>query len=256
MKQSTFIWCGVLMFAAAPLAAKQAPLPDFAAAVAAPGRPDDAIKLDDSRKPADVLAFEGLKSGDQVADIMAGSGYYSEIMARAVGPKGHVTAYDPEQFVKGDPKDAEVWTALKSRNANVARETYPFDKFAAPAGAYSFVMLHLDYHDIYWESEKFGVPKTDPDAFLATLFQSVKPGGTVAVIDHVALPGDTRMTVDKLHRIDPAVVKADFAKAGFVFVGSSDLLHNTSDDHTRLVFDPAVRGKTDRFVFRFQKPNQ
>lgn len=237
----------------APVIAKQA-APDFAAAVAAPGRPDDMIKLDESRKPVEVLSFEGLKKGDKVADIMAGNGYYSEIMARAVGPKGQVTAYDPEQFVAGDPKDAATWDALKAREANVTRVVYPFDKFAAPANAYDFVMIHLDYHDLYWESEKFKVPKTDPAAFVAALYAAVKSGGTVAVIDHVALPGDTRATVDKTHRIDPEVVKADFEKAGFVLDGTSDLLRNPDDDHALLVFNPAIRGKTDRFVFRFKKP--
>lgn len=239
--------------AVAPGAAKQA-TPDLATAVSAPGRPDDQVKLDADRRPVDVLRFEGLKAGSKVADIMAGAGYYTEIMARAVGPKGRVTAYDPEQFAQGDPKDAAAWTALKSRQANVTRVLYPFDKFAAPASAYDFVMIHLDYHDLYWESTKFNIPRTDPAAFLKALYASVKPGGTVAVIDHVGTPGDTRQTVEKFHRIDPAVVKADFAAAGFKLDGESDMLRNTTDDHTKSVFDPAVRGKTDRFVYRFTKP--
>ena len=243
------------LFTAAPLVAKQSK-PDIAAAVAAPGRPADDIKLDEGRKPVEVLTFMGLKTGDQVADIMAGEGYYTEIMARAVGPNGRVTAFNPKQFAEGDAKTAAAWTALTGRAANVAYTIYPFEAFAAPANAYDFVMIHLDYHDLYWESEKFNVPKTDPAGFVATLYKSVKPGGTVAIIDHVGVPGDTRATVDKLHRIDPAVVKADFLKAGFVLDGESDLLRNTTDDHTKLVFDPAVRGKTDRFAFRFRKPKQ
>ena len=77
----------------------------------------------------------------------------------------------------------------------------------------------------------------------------------VGVIDHIASPNsDTRATVEKYHRIDPAVVKADFKRAGFVFVGSSDLLRNPADDHNLLVFDPKIRGKTDRFIFKFKKP--
>ncbi len=240
--------------AAAPILAKQVAKPDLAAAVSAPGRPADDIKLDDGRKPVEVLAFAGLKTGDQVADIMAGTGYYTEIMARAVGAKGHVTAYDPKQFDDGTGKGAKAWAELMKREANVSFEQYPFENFAAPANAFSFVMIHLDYHDLYWVSEKYKIGRTDPAAFLATLYKSVKPGGTVAVIDHVGLPGDTRATVDKLHRIDPEVVKADFLKAGFVLDGTSDVLRNPSDDHTTLVFVPAIRGKTDRFVFRFKRP--
>lgn len=237
----------------APIAAKQA-RPDIAAAVSAPGRAAEDVSLDEGRKPAEVLTFMGLKRGDQVADIMAGNGYYSEIMARAVGAKGHVTAYNPQQFVAGDDKASAAWTALLGRQTNVTHKTYPFEAFAAPANAYDFVMIHLDYHDLYWESDKFKVPKTDPAAFLKSLYASVKPGGTVAVIDHVALPGDTRATVDKMHRIDPEVVKADFVKAGFVLDGSSDMLRNPADDHSLGVFNPAIRGKTDRFAFRFRKP--
>ncbi|OYY67770.1 MAG: methyltransferase [Sphingomonas sp. 28-63-12] len=253
MRSTLWLMAGVTLALAVPAAAKQA-RPDIAAAIAAPGRAADDIKLDEGRKPVEILTFMGLAKGDQVADIMAGNGYYTEIMARAVGPKGHVTAYDPKQFVEGDEKAAAAWAALLGREGNVTHTTYPFEAFAAPANAYDFVMIHLDYHDLYWESAKFKVPKTDPAAFLATLYAAMKPGGTVAVIDHVALPGDTRATVDKLHRIDPATVKADFLKAGFVLQAESDLLRTASDDHTKLVFDPAVRGKTDRFAFRFRKP--
>lgn len=231
--------------------AKPAAKADIAAAVAAAGRPAEDIKLDEGRKPVAVLDFMGLKKGDQAADIMAGSGYYSEIMARAVGPRGHVTAYNPKQF--SDAREGAAWEALKARNANASLVVYPFESFAAPANSYDFVMIHLDYHDLYWESTRFNIPRTDPAAFLAVLYKAVRPGGTVAVIDHVALPGDTRATVDKFHRIDPEVVKADFKRAGFVLEASSDVLRNAADDHTLGVFNPAIRGKTDRFVFRFRK---
>lgn len=244
------------MLLATPLAAREAPAPDFAAAVAAPGRPAEEVALDAGRKPAEVLRFMGLRTGDSAADIMAGTGYYAEIMARTVGPKGHVSAYDPQQFAAGNAKVEAAWAALKARAPNVSYQTYPFDAFAAPTNSFDFVMIHLDYHDLYWESAKYKVPRTDPAAFLKTLYAAMKPGGTVAIIDHVGLPGDTRATVDKLHRIDPAVVKADFKAAGFVLDGESDMLRNTTDDHTKLVFDPAVRGKTDRFVFRFKRPKK
>lgn len=255
MRHSNMLLVAVAALAlASPIAAKQPAKADVAAAVAAPGRPADDVKLDEGRKPVEVLTFMGLKPGDQVADIMAGGGYYTEIMARAVGPKGHVTAYNPHQFSDGDAKEAAAWAALKGRQTNASLVLYPFEAFAAPANAFSFVIIHLDYHDLYWESEKFKLPRTDPAAFLKTLYASVKPGGTVAVIDHVALPGDTRATVDKLHRIDPETVKADFLRAGFVLDGESGMLRTAGDDMTKSVFDPAVRGKTDRFVLRFKRP--
>lgn len=255
MRATVMLFAAGAMLCLTPAVAKQAK-PDMATAVTAPGRPADDVALDAGRKPVEMLSFMGLHRGDQVADIMAGNGYYSEIMARAVGPKGHVTAYEPQQFSEGDTKGPAIWAALIARSPNVTRSFYPFEAFSAPANAYDFVMIHLDFHDLYWESAKFKVPKTDPAAFLTNLYKSVKPGGTVAVIDHVGLPGDTRATVDKLHRIDPAVVKTDFARAGFVLDGESDALRNSTDDHTKLVFDPTVRGKTDRFAFRFRKPKK
>ncbi len=241
-----------LGLAAAPaLAQKPA---DYAAAVSAPGRPADQVALDASRHPAEVLAFLGLKKGMTAADIMAGEGYYSSIMARIVGPRGKVLAYNPTQFVDGDAKNTAAWAALTGASPNVSVTNYPFDGFAAAPNSYDFVMLHMVYHDLYWQSEKYKVPRMEPATFLRTLYAAVKPGGIVGVVDHVALPGDTRETVDKLHRIDPETVKADFLAAGFVLEAESPLLRVPGDDHTKLVFDPAVRGHTDRVVFRFRKP--
>lgn len=241
-----------LCFTAAPALAQTKA--DFAAAVSAPGRSAEDVALDASRKPAEVLAFFGLKKGMTAADIMAGGGYYSAIMARIVGPKGKVIGYEPNQFVDGDAKGAATWAALSASNPNLSRTAYPFDQFAAAPNSFDFVLLHMVYHDLYWESEKYKVPHTDPAAFLRTLYAATKPGGIVGVVDHVALPGDTRATVEKMHRIDPETVKKDFIAAGFVLEAESPLLRVETDDHTKLVFDPAVRGHTDRFVFRFRRP--
>jgi predicted methyltransferase len=112
-------------------------------------------------------------------------------------------------------------------------------------------MISLNYHDLYWESARYGIPRTDPAAFLRTLHAAMKPGGIVGIIDHAGAPGDTRAIVEKLHRIDPQTVKADFEAAGFTLQAESPLLANPADDHQTLVFDPAIRGKTDRFLFRF-----
>jgi predicted methyltransferase len=226
---------------------------DIAAAVAFTGRPADQVKLDESRRPAEVLKFEGLRRGDMALDLFAGAGYYSEIMARAVGPQGGVLAWDPINFVNDKAKAA--WTALKQREPNVGFFATPATSLSLPANTFDFVMIHLNYHDFYWESARYFLPRMDPAAILATVYQSVKPGGVVAVIDHVATAGgDTRAVVDKYHRIDPATIKADFARAGFVLDGESDLLRNPADDHEKSVFDPAIRGKTDRVVYRFRKP--
>ncbi|MGD9810021.1 MAG: class I SAM-dependent methyltransferase [Sphingobium sp.] len=226
---------------------------DIFAAVTAPGRPADAIALDESRKPAEVLAFLGLKPGMTAADLMTGTGYWAEIMSRVVGPKGHVTAFQPTQFYN-DAKGLEMWNGLLGRTSNVTLATYPFESFAATPDSFDFAIVNLSYHDLYWESEKYKIPRTDPAAYLKTLYMAMKPGGVVGVIDHVGLPGDTRETVEKFHRIDPDVVKADWTAAGFVLEEESALLRNPADDHSENVFAPGIRGKTDRFLFRFRKP--
>ncbi|MEA3044045.1 MAG: hypothetical protein QOH47_1883 [Sphingomonadales bacterium] len=237
---------------AMPLSAQAAPA-DVAAAVSAPGRPADAIALDAGRKPAEVLAFAGLERGDRALDLFTGSGYFAEIMGRAVGPTGSVMAWEPTNFL--NDRSRQGLAELRARTPNVAVLVAPADILALPTAAFDFVMINLNYHDTYWQSERFHFPRMDPDAFLRTVFQSMKPGATIAVIDHVANPGgETRAVVDALHRIDPAVVRADFARAGFVLDGESDILRNPQDDHTKLVFDPAIRGHTDRVVYRFRRP--
>ncbi|MFY9351873.1 MAG: methyltransferase domain-containing protein [Sphingobium sp.] len=209
--------------------------------------------MDESRKPAETLAFLGLKPGMKAADIMTGSGYWAEIMADVVGAKGKVTAFEPNQFYTA-PEEQAKWKALTERRPEVNWVRYPFEAFSAPANSFDFTIINLSYHDLYWQSEQYRIPRSDPAAFVKTLYAATKPGGIVGIIDHVGIGSDTRALVDKLHRIDPAVVKADFAAAGFVLEAESPLLANPADDHVKLVFDPAVRGKTDRFLYRFRKP--
>lgn len=237
---------------AAPSAVMAAPA-DAAAAVAASSRSADNVKLDDSRKPVKVLAFMGLEEGDHVLDLFGGNRYWAEIMAPAVGPSGSVVVWEPTQF-NSDETRAD-FAAFTKRQPNAALIASPFENPVIGTNAYDFAMLNLNYHDVYWQSDKYKITRMDPDAWLKTLYAAMKPGGTVSVIDHAANPGgDTRETVEKLHRIDPAVIKADFERAGFVLDGQSDLLRNPADDHSLLVFDPKIRGNTDRAVLRFKKP--
>lgn len=245
----------VLAALALPAGAKEAkPKPlSPAASVAAADRPADAKALDASRKPAETLALLKLKPGMKVADIMTGTGYWADIMAEVVGPKGKVTALEPEEFY-ADPQGRATLDDLAKRNPNLTVTSYPFKALALPASSFDAAIIHLSYHDLYWESEKYKIPRADPAAFVAALYKAMKPGGRLLVIDHVGPAGDTRAVVDKLHRIDPAVVKADFEAAGFVLAAQSDIVANPGDDHSTLVFDPAIRGKTDRFAYVFRKP--
>lgn len=234
-------------------AAKPAAPASVSAAIASPSRTADNVKLDESRKPAEVLKFLGLKPGMSVIDLFGGNKYWAEIIAPVVGPKGRVMVWEAAQFYDDDSKKS--FAEFTAKNPNVSIVSTPFEALALPKNSADFVMFNLNYHDVYWTSEKYKVPKMDPNIFLKTVYDAMKPGAVIGVIDHVANPNDdTRATVDKLHRIDPNVVKADFERAGFKLVGTSDLLRNPADDHSLLVFDPKVKGKTDRFIFKFQKP--
>jgi predicted methyltransferase len=221
--------------------------------VSAPGRPEAMVALDAGRKPAEVLAHSLIRPGARVMDVMAGQGYYTELLARHVGPKGKVFAIEPVNYME-DSKTVVAWDAVKQRNRNVELIIGAPGEAAMP-DKLDAAFYHLTYHDLYWQSEKFKYPRTDVDAYNARLFQALKPGGVVLIIDHYGVPGmDSRAQADKTHRIDAAVVMADMARAGFRFAGSVPILEMTGDDPKKLVFDPSLRGKTNRFYYRFVKP--
>jgi predicted methyltransferase len=243
------------LIAAVPAVAARGPAAaDVATAVASADRPKEARDLDAVRKPVEVLRFMGLKRGDRVLDYFTGTGYYAEIMARAVGPTGTVVGWNSPGFARSE-RTMTALAGIRERNRNTAFYATPTNALSFPPASFDFAMLHLVYHDAYWESARFGLPRIDPNTVTRAIWDALKPGGTVAVIDHVATPGgDPREVVDKLHRIDPAIVRADFERAGFVLEAQSDLLRNPADDHSKGVFDPSIRGNTDRVVYRFRKP--
>jgi predicted methyltransferase len=194
----------------------------------------------------------GLKKGDHVLDYFTGTGYYAEIMATAVGPQGRVVGWNSAAF---NERAKEALDGIAKRHSNFSYYGTPATAIAFAPNSFDFALLHLVYHDAYWESAQYKVPRIDPNTVVQAIWNAVKPGGTVAVIDHVATPGgDTREVVEKLHRIDPATVRADFERAGFVLEAQSDMLRVPTDDHSKNVFDPSIRGRTDRFMYRFRKP--
>jgi predicted methyltransferase len=241
-----------LLATAVPGSAQAVPANVSASVAATAARSEDNVKLDEFRKPVEVLKFLGLQQGMRVSDPFGGNLYWAEITGPAVGPKGRVSIWQPKQFY--GQKSYDKYTALHAKQPNVWLRVSPFEAPDLPANTYDFMLINLDYHDVYWESEKNGIVKMDPDQWLKVVYASMKPGAVVGVIDHVANPGDTRATVEKYHRIDPETVKADFKRAGFKLEATSNLLRNPADDHSLNVFDPKIRGKTDRFVFKFRKP--
>lgn len=254
MRLITLAAASLALTGSTALAAKAAPTSvSIASAMASPDRRPDNVKLDEGRKPAQVLAYLGLKAGMNVLDLFGANGYWAELMAPAIGPKGHDTIWEPTQFYSDKAK--AYTAALTSKHPNVTVISSPFEAPDLPKNYADLVILNDNYHDSYWMSDKYKIPKMDPSLFLKAVYASMKPGAVIGVIDHIANKNDdTRATVEKFHRIDPEVVKADFKRAGFVLVGTSNLLRNPADAHSLLVFDPKVAGHTDRFIFKFKKP--
>src|SRR3990170_426608 len=229
-----------LMVTSVPAAA--APAADVATAMGAKeARTPANVELDAGRKPVEVLKFLGLQKGMRVIDMFGGNLYWAEIMAPAVGPEGQVIIWNPAQFT--DAKRLAAFAEFDARTPNVWFISSPFEAPDLSPGRYDFMLMNLDYHDVYWESAERKIPRMEPDAWLKTLYAAMRPGGIVGIIDHVAKPGgDTREVVAKLHRIDPAVVLADFKRAGFVLAGRSNLLRNPAEDHRKLGVDAGIRG--------------
>lgn len=225
----------------------------IAAAVAAPDRPEAARNLDESRKPAETLTFLGLEPGMDVADILPGNGYWSEIIGHAVQPEGSVTALRAVNFSTSE-RNYQIWKGVQERAPGVAVSFYQFEHFSYAPNSFDFAITNLNFHDLYWVSDRFDISMTDPDEFTNALYVAMRPGGIVGVIDHTGPEGDTRAIVEATHRIAPSVVIADMQRAGFELVGQSDLLANPDDDQSQSVFAAGIRGQTDRFLLKFRKP--
>ena len=229
------------------------PIPaNIAAAVADVNRPDADKARDVNRKPAETLAFTGVKSGAVVAELLPGGGYYTRIISKAVGGSGHVYALVPAPMADA-PADvpdfaARVKAVAADPNyANVQVVVESFSQLAVPAPV-DLVWTSQNYHDLH------NFPGLDVDVFNKMVFDDLKHGGIYLVLDHEAEAGSGGRDTATLHRIDSETVKEEVLAAGFKFVASSHLLRQPGDSHKVKVFDPTVRGRTDQFILKFRKP--
>jgi predicted methyltransferase len=220
-------------------------------AVADKRRPEADTKRDADRKPAEMLEFAGVKQGQTVVDLIPGGGYFTRIFSKAVGPKGTVYAVggpprpstDPS---KPAPTPAQDTIAADANYSNVKSIHAPLAGGLSIPTKADVVWTAQNYHDVK------NVPNIDMLTFDKAIYDSLKPGGVFVVLDHAAAPGAT--VTNTLHRIDPAVVKKEVEAAGFKYEGESKVLANATDDHTKAVFDPSLRGHTDQFIYKFRKP--
>jgi len=213
-------------------------------ALAAPERSQENKARDAARKPIETVQFLGIKTGDTVVDMIAESGWFTEVLSAAVGPKGHVYMQNPPFLAEREPKD------MIARLGNIE----PLHVQLAEAGIVNkadAIVTAQNLHDIY---NGFGnQPAGEGPAveFVKTLYAALKPGGVLGVIDHVGIAGQNNAM---LHRMLPQQARDVLTKAGFKIEAESNVLANPADDHTKGVFDPAIRGHTDQFVFRARKP--
>jgi predicted methyltransferase len=232
------------------IAARERIPANIAAAVADPARPEADRARDANRKPAECLAFAGAKPGDRVADLIPGGGYFTRLFSVAVGPKGYVYSYVPSDLDARMKKPSAVYAiAADPHYSNVSVIHAPVAKFVTPEKL-DLVWTSQNYHDLH---DPFFGPADIP-AVNKAIYDSLKPGGILVVLDHAAEPGSGLRDTDTLHRIDEAAVKKEVEAAGFKLIAESDVLRNPADTHTSKVFDPAIRGRTDQFILKFRKP--
>lgn len=220
-------------------------------AIADSHRPASDTDQDENRKPGAVLTFTGIRPGQKVVDLMPGFGYYTRLFSKIAGPKGKVFAVEPEELTQKFPKGLEAMKALASalEYSNVTLLVQPVARLNLPEHV-DMVFTSMNYHDLH--NPMLGSP--DMAAFNKSVFDALKPGGIFLVLDHAAAAGSGFTATNTLHRAEPAAVKAEVMAAGFEFAGESAVLHNPDDDHSLNVFDKSIRGKTDRFIYKFRKP--
>jgi predicted methyltransferase len=240
--------------AIAAAATEGQPASIYELAVASPERTDADRQRDATRKPDKVLEFFDIKPGMTVLDMFSGGGYYTELLSNVVGPDGKVVAHTNSAYA-GFVGDEAVNRYAGNRLRNVEHLLAENNELRLRSEVFDAMMLILSYHDIYYVDEANGWPKIDGPKMLAELMDSLKPGGILGVVDHYAAPGSPRETGGTLHRIDPQIVISELEAAGYVLVAEADFLRNTADDHSKAIFNPEVRGRTDRFVLKFRKPD-
>lgn len=238
----------------AALVAGAAPAADsdrYDAAVAHPGRPADDVARDALDHPAELLRLAGIGPGMRVADVLAGAGYYSELLSYVVGPSGKVLLINNAAY--DGWSDGLAARLAGNRLPNVEHVTVDLNRMNLPASSLDAVLLIKVYHDLYWVDAEGHWPKIDADGVIAQLARALKPGGVLLLVDHSAKPGTGSADATPLHRIDESFAVKEFESHGLKKIASSDLLRRPDDPRDRITYKGEMVGKTDRFVDVFRK---
>jgi predicted methyltransferase len=250
MKRAILFLAGVALASAATAAPTITA--QMKAAVADSNRPAADTARDVNRKPAEMLAFAGITPGKVVVDLLPGGGYFTRIFAKAVEPNGHVYAYFGTQYdarLKSQGKDPDDQFAdLKETYKNLGVIHGPLSQFVTPEPV-DVVWTSDNYHDMHNKAYDL-----DVNALNKAVYKSLKPGGYYVIIDHKAAENAGDDVTETLHRVKESTTKKEVEAAGFKLVAEGHDINNPADDGTKRVFDNDVRGKTNQFMLKFQKP--
>jgi predicted methyltransferase len=220
-------------------------IPGYVArAIANPTRSKAERDADAHRLPAQTIAFAGVAPGMVVGELLPFYGYFTRLLSDVVGPKGKIYGIENINW-----SNTAFDKKLTGQRRNVFLQRTKWGEFDLPEKIDLF-WITQNYHDLH--VAEYG--RVDIAAFNRRVFDALKPGGTYLVVDQAANPGATEDEISALHRIDRAQVISEVTAAGFTLVGESDALHHANDDHTRSIFDVIVRGQTDEFMLKFQRP--
>jgi predicted methyltransferase len=221
------------------------------AAVGDPARPAAFRTADKLRKPAQTLAFSGVKSGMAVGEFYPAGGYFTRMLSDVVGPSGHVYAIENAGWNDSVKDDRKMLAEGKWKN--VSLEVKPFGTVSFPKPL-DLAWVTQNYHDLKIDKYGPGGHAVDTFAFDRAVYAALKPGGIFFILDHQGPPGMTEADIAKMHRINRDVVVKEVTSAGFKLADQGDFLRNPADDHSKPIFDPSIRGHTDQYALKFVKP--
>jgi predicted methyltransferase len=225
----------------------------IAEAIADPQRSKADRERDQREQPAVILELLNIGEGSRVADIFAGGGYYSELIGRVVSPGGEVLLHNNQPYLKYVGEALDKRLVGREVPGVVRHDREPAD-LDLGENSLDAALIIMSYHDLYYAEEAW--PAIDVDDFMQQIVRALKPGGRFLIVDHAAKAGTKASVSQTLHRIEEPYARAEIERQGLRYVGGTEVLRNPADARDTFVFDPQVKGTTDRFVQVFEKPAQ
>jgi predicted methyltransferase len=207
----------------------------------------------DDSKISELIRFAGVNAGSNVIDVYPGKGDWTRLFSDIVGPEGRVYSFVPAEVahLQGDPVGKMRELAKEPGRENVEVISAGLVELPRSPQPLDVVWLHLFYHDFH--TALMQARGATPAGFNRVVHERLKPGGFYVIVDHAAATGVGATDAASLHRIDPAVVREEVEAAGFALDAETTVLANKDDPHSVKVFDPSIKGETDRFAYRFVK---